>query len=62
MNAIPKYPHIIELSASIPNMFVVMCLFPIKCIISLGIYLIPKQSNLLHILDCLFFLGKLSLE
>ena len=40
-----KNPHIIELSAFILNMFVLMFLFLINFLTSLGMYSTPKKSN-----------------
>ena len=45
MHPIQKYPHIIELSACILNMFVLMLLSLAKCIISLGTCSTPKESK-----------------
>ena len=45
MNAVQKYPHSIELPACILNMFVLMFLCLMKCIISLGTYCTPKESK-----------------
>ena len=36
MNPVQNYPHIIELSACILNMFILMFLCPINPLISLG--------------------------
>ena len=40
-----KYPHIIELSACILNMFVLMFLCPVYLLISLGQCSTPKPSR-----------------
>ena len=45
INAIQKYPHIIESYACNLNMFDVIDLFPINCLISLGICSTPKLST-----------------
>ena len=45
MNPIQKYPHIIELSAFILNMFVLMFLCPINLLVSLGMCYTPKLSK-----------------
>ena len=55
MNAMQKYPHIIELSACILNMFVMMFLFPINLLISLGMCYLPKLSKYIN---SLFFTYK----
>ena len=45
MDPIQKYPHIIELSACILNMFVFVFLCPINLLISLGTCSTPKLSK-----------------
>ena len=45
MNPMQKYPHVIELSACIPNMFVLMFLCSINLLISLGTCSTPKESK-----------------
>ena len=45
MNPIKKYPHIIELSACILNMFVLMFLWPMNVLTSLDMYSTPKESK-----------------
>ena len=45
MNPIQKYPHIIELSACILNMFVFVFVCPINLLISLGTCSTPKLSK-----------------
>ena len=45
MNPIQKYPHIIELSACILNMFVFAFLCPINLLISLGTCSTPKLNS-----------------
>ena len=45
MNPMQKYPHIIELSACILNMFVLMVLCSVNLLISLGTCSTPKESK-----------------
>ena len=45
MNLIQKYLHIIELSVCILNMFVLMFLYLINLLISLGTCSTPKESK-----------------
>ena len=45
INQIQKYPHIIELLASILKIYVIIFLFPINFLISFGICLTPKLSK-----------------
>ena len=45
MNPRQKYPHIIELSACILNMFALMFLCLINLLISLGTFSTPKESK-----------------
>ena len=45
MNSIQKYPHIIELSACILNMFVFMFSCPVNILTSFGIYSALKLSK-----------------
>ena len=55
MNPVQRYPHIIELSACILNMFVLMFLYPINLLISLGIW---STSKLSKYVTSLFFTHK----